>query len=565
MVADIKFSRSLSAAGLAPYKSEPHPSGIGTLIRDVEIFSPTQRWNPKSKQVDDFGTDYIDRAVQNFQERRSKGFMPPVHTQHIPVQGKDPENRLVGHIDSMRVDRDDEGNPVVFADLWITEQQAEAEIARLRWPYRSIEILDPAKAEFSSLALLDYKVPFFKYRMLAIENPQSAQQFGEDWAHRVTFNDEHPNSVSVLFADPRIPGELIDPTMMDDDMGGYDDIGGYDDMGGGEDELLELLMMLEGDFGEDDYDEYGGEYEDDYDDYDDMGGMPDDLDGLGAPEESMGLTDEGIMGDNVNGAPGLDPNALQGMITSAVEAALANQQGAKVGTTPSAPPMVASNQPARNPQHFGERPQRRGGSSLVKAVNARLGQIEKSVDDRLKRIEDTIEAVVQFAQSQQHAQHFNDLATQIDDAAADHVNALFSQFTLTEAQKRRVIEDYGRMRDEHVGSAIQQFSEKPDAQVELPDLDAWRKGWVETFAGSSPNKGASEGVMPAAATFAQPNMSAVQFAENDADCKQVFGERTPTTDEAKAAMALAREWDSDTDLQAISPNRAAYIRHNLEG
>lgn len=158
------------------YKAEKQADGNFT-IRNIDIFKACSRANPLTGEMQDFGKDFCEGAVNKFTERESKdGYRPPVHIGHHSETGD--EKKLAGFLSNLRLSNGNDGVPTVYSDIVDIPPDVFAEIYAKRLPYRSVEIKNPKVHEFSSLALMSSVVPYHKLALTQVEfsdSPVSAQ------------------------------------------------------------------------------------------------------------------------------------------------------------------------------------------------------------------------------------------------------------------------------------------------------------------------------------------------------------------------------------------------------
>lgn len=491
------------------YPVEPHPSGVGVVAKGVEVFEPVERFNPGTKQMDVFDEDYCRRGIQQFQTRRAEGYLPPMHTRHIPKNGGAAQNRLAGHIDNLYEGQAADGTFRVMADLWFTQPDVFKEVEQLAWPFRSIEILDPSRAEFSSLALLDYNVPYFKFPLTRVDT-SNAQHFCAE------LHDGSIEFVQMMRGDQQQFAGF--PPAMDDDE--TEDVDGGDPFGadpemGGEDE--DLLMML--------------------------------LEALGAGDPGDTMEDGPIMANAGNQGAAQNVDGLIDRIATATAEKLGNSGGMQVSTENTAPPMAAQ-QPANHAQDFAQ---------IAKEHKALVGS-----NDELRREVATLRKIIAGQIDRDNRAYFSQVITQ---AGAQHFEALLDQFQLTEEQQDVIVADFAQWRAGQVDHAMQQFSQDRSYQPQ-PDFGQWVAKWQQVLAGStigSVDVG-DDGVAPAAAVFTQgaTSAAAAQFTQEDVDCKAIFQDLPRATPaQRSAAMSAAKEWDGSKRLQSMC-SRAGYIQASID-
>lgn len=136
-----------------------------TIFHRVPIFAECDRGDLV------FGADWIADAVAAALQLERDGYLPPLHTRHHePATDQTDAVRAVG---VFRITGADvltfKGKRVtaIFADLIVTDDAMAEDIAKMRYPYRSVEIFDPeGPAKINGLALLDHEAPYLELPML---------------------------------------------------------------------------------------------------------------------------------------------------------------------------------------------------------------------------------------------------------------------------------------------------------------------------------------------------------------------------------------------------------------
>ena len=116
--------------------------------------------------------EWLKAALTKATQRAGEGYRPPVHLNHHAAPSSGQWTPRVGFMRLRRVGRIElagESVPALFADLEELDEGTFREIAASRYPYRSVEILDPEAREVDSLALLDDRVPHFRFPNLEVD------------------------------------------------------------------------------------------------------------------------------------------------------------------------------------------------------------------------------------------------------------------------------------------------------------------------------------------------------------------------------------------------------------
>lgn len=162
------MTNALVGALPAGYAEKPKEIEFkGRKFFEVEwpVFKPCSRRNPVTGQIDPFDKQWIERAAHNQNVNFQKGYLAPVHVGHRKPSRDDPDQ--AGFLGEARVS-DHDGVPTMFTKAYLTPEAFE-QVDKLYLPYRSVEILDPATPDISSLALLKTQVPFFKFGLPGLQ------------------------------------------------------------------------------------------------------------------------------------------------------------------------------------------------------------------------------------------------------------------------------------------------------------------------------------------------------------------------------------------------------------
>lgn len=159
---------TLTHGGYEAEKVSDGPLAGALVIRNVPIFCACKRNDL------DFDEAWVTKAVAKARRKEADdGYLPPLHIRH-----HEPETAMTDSVRPAGVFRVTGAQPLkldgktrlgVFADLIITDTQAQEEVMRMRFPYRSVEIFDPSgEPSIDSLALLDHEAPFLTLPMLHV-------------------------------------------------------------------------------------------------------------------------------------------------------------------------------------------------------------------------------------------------------------------------------------------------------------------------------------------------------------------------------------------------------------
>ena len=313
-----------------PYRPERQDDG-DFAIRNLDIFQATQRQNPKSGKVDKFDEKWLREAVEHFQELKVRnGYLPPVHAGHHDPKRSD-EPPFIGHLDNLRVEKGDNGVATLFADVVDIPPEMFKQVARKRFPYRSIEVNNPnGRPAVSSCSFMATVVPYHKMRMLRFST-SDLQGVGKFWddqhPDRVCFGEmEHPRQTPLVAVGRFLGGEykpLTEPTRFAQRFMAKH---GDEKRSKSEKDDDQQFNSRQG-YAEDDDPEAG---------MDDMGMEGDDLDGLLSEEELAGMDDmDGLGGDEGYEDDGFDLDPMEqdelsqeGMDMGQLADALNNMAGA---------------------------------------------------------------------------------------------------------------------------------------------------------------------------------------------------------------------------------------------
>lgn len=136
-----------------------------TVFHDVPIFTECARGDLSFDQA------WLLGALAEAKQAERDGYLPPLHTRHH--EEATDYNNSVRAVGTFRITRAApltfKGKRVLalFADLLITDEYMADELARMKYPYRSVEIFDPeGPPKINGLALLDHEAPYLELPML---------------------------------------------------------------------------------------------------------------------------------------------------------------------------------------------------------------------------------------------------------------------------------------------------------------------------------------------------------------------------------------------------------------
>lgn len=139
----------------------------GTMtVHRVPIFVECERGEHS------FDVEWITAAVVKAKQAEAEGYLPPLHIRHHEADTAVNDSvRAAGFFRILGVEQITfKGSPrnAILADLIITDPATQADVLRMRYPYRSVEIFNVDKPAIDSLALLDHEAPFLELPMLMV-------------------------------------------------------------------------------------------------------------------------------------------------------------------------------------------------------------------------------------------------------------------------------------------------------------------------------------------------------------------------------------------------------------
>jgi hypothetical protein len=148
------------------YRATKTPEGH-LVIHDVPIFVDCKRGDVEFDEV------WVLQAVKAAQLRADEGYLPPLHIYH---HDSDPlvnsEVRAAGVIKVRGAEHivfKGTRRLAIMADLVVTDETVQDEVLAMKFPYRSVEILNINEPGINSLALLDHQVPYLELPILQVK------------------------------------------------------------------------------------------------------------------------------------------------------------------------------------------------------------------------------------------------------------------------------------------------------------------------------------------------------------------------------------------------------------
>jgi len=201
-------------------------NGDGTFeIHDVPIFGPLPEGVIAANPNPTVGRPWMEKAVLRAQQRLAEGYKAPAHIRHT-TDTSPPER--IGFVIPRRVgELTYEGKkiPAIFADLSRVPALYVERFQRGELPYRSVEVADWNDPEIRALAILQEKVPFFRFPVIEGLDVVSAAEVAANVARFdagpvvACFSHAAGRSVLARFADEDVPAkddEKPEPAKQDD-------------------------------------------------------------------------------------------------------------------------------------------------------------------------------------------------------------------------------------------------------------------------------------------------------------------------------------------------------------
>lgn len=520
------------AFGKPRYRAVLQPDGTYT-IPGIEIFRACSRKNPQTGKVDDFGRDWIEKAMQSFQARSRNDYYPPVHLDHHDDESSSKPKVLVGHLDNLSTFDDQDGVATVRADIvGIPKEVMMAEIASKRRPFRSVEINNPDNPEFSSLALLSSVTPFHKFpltHVLLEDGSAVGAKFYADHT-RVCFAEPDKARIAVV---QHFSGKQYCAEDDYDDQGDPSGIGEQTGLGEMAPDEMDQIPMSP--------DEYAGT----------------DLSQLDQGEQGE-LNSEGVtLGQLTNALTAIGQTMTQ---MSAKLDALTGTTQPPQGTIP---PTIAS-EPKEKAIHFSA-DKTKGEAARIEALESTVAKLAESLataqanlKDSVKFQESTAERVdallyernlnvissAVFAEIDAQKQKFAELG--IGDETISSTEEIAVMAVKPDVEKAAATgakeEDVAKVRQ----AIVTCFKEKAEQSVKFREKSSGSNG-----NGHKP---------PPAGKVPPPNVNgnggAIKFAETDADAKKALDRlklpANKTQKFAEVAQRAAVQFDGDESLHSFS-------------
>ena len=221
-------------------------------IPNFRIFAETKRFNSASGKIDNFDRDWLKAAATTHDTRRNRDkYLPPVHAKHTDNKGNK-EVKYAGRFKDVRyedADVEGESKGTLVATLTEIPDAVFKQMERGEFGYRSVEINKPDTPEISSLALLDYEVPYFKFPVARVKRSQQFSESNEPepLADRVLFAEaDGKDAIAAVFPWPVRFGCMAKKyEAADDDDGKKDSEGKDDDSKSNDDDEKQKMMAGE--------------------------------------------------------------------------------------------------------------------------------------------------------------------------------------------------------------------------------------------------------------------------------------------------------------------------------
>jgi len=555
------------------YKAEKQPDG-NFKIAGLDIFKACSRKNNRTGKLDTFDQQWMEDAVNTFQQRITDNYLPPVHVGHHSDKG--PDRELAGHIGKMWVGHDNKGIATLFADIVDMPSHVFSQIAKKRLPYRSIEANNPANKDVSSLALLASEVPYHKMPLTRVALSEGSS-FWEGNLTRTCFSEyatpdpETGGRVAITqrfdaaykpFKEPTKFRQLFRGLLKQQEQefqnGGREEAPDEGDDLSPEDieELLQLMEQEQG--GEEELPEEGGEGFDPGQEQEQLPpegeGFEPGLEEEGADEFSPEEQDEfAALGEDA-GDMGQVLDAL-GQLSQTLQQQTAAIEGLSTGVAQNAqqtsPPPLVSSEPTENKQTFAEGSTVSNIPAWAEAMKAENAQLRETVGKLTEHVN------YLFAEREED----NLVATLSEDVEA-HTRQLFKEGYDENIVAKAQASVAKRLEDK--------LSLWRSGSIEAQDIDVaahfgeYREGLSPAPISTAPPMAQSGSAAPTTMAERVPTAEAVQFLETTDDeyLKAKFaGDKTGS---AQAVATFRNEWADMPDARkAMFDDETQYVRSSI--
>jgi hypothetical protein len=141
------------------YRTSRAPNG-DLIIHDVEIFCETERDGAV------FDVVWLRHAFNYAMQQQQDRYLPPLHVKHH-APGNDVKACGKFQIKKLKqIPYKGQNVAALIADLFVNCKETEEALMLGKFPYRSVELTDPAVAQIDGLALLDHDAPYLELPML---------------------------------------------------------------------------------------------------------------------------------------------------------------------------------------------------------------------------------------------------------------------------------------------------------------------------------------------------------------------------------------------------------------
>jgi hypothetical protein len=144
-------------------------TGDGKLIvHNVPIFVTCSRGDTE------FNDEWIAKAMSVARQQQSESYLPPLHIRHHEDDVEVKSAGVFRIVGTEPITFKGQQRTAIMADLIITDEQTQADVMAMKFPYRSVEIFNVESPCIDSLALLDHEPPYLELPMLMVSEINEA-------------------------------------------------------------------------------------------------------------------------------------------------------------------------------------------------------------------------------------------------------------------------------------------------------------------------------------------------------------------------------------------------------